>query len=133
MSRRSVQRLLSDSFGIDVSLGAISNIERRVTEGLAKPHAEAMASVAESPYKHLDETTWRQSSKLAWVWTAVGDEATVFVIRDSRGSVVAQELVGDDPNRERDHRPFLGVSYIDLDCRQVCLAHLIRATLLSAR
>ncbi|MBA2433493.1 MAG: IS66 family transposase zinc-finger binding domain-containing protein, partial [Chthoniobacterales bacterium] len=31
MSRRSVQRLLSDSFGIDVSLGAISNIERRVT------------------------------------------------------------------------------------------------------
>jgi len=126
MSRRSVQRLLSDSFGIDVSLGAISNIERRVTEGLAKPHAEAMASVAESPYKHLDETTWRQSSKLAWVWTAVGDEATVFVIRDSRGSVVAQELVGDDPTGIVVTDRFSAYSYIDLDRRQVCLAHLVR-------
>jgi len=104
-----------------------------MSEDLARPHAEAMASVAATPFKQLDETSWRQNSDLAWVWTAVGDEATVFVIRDSRGSVVAQELVGDDPNRERDHRPFLGVSYIDLDCRQVCLAHLIRATLLSAR
>ena len=126
MSRRSVQRLLSDSFGIDVSLGAISSMERRVSEGLVGPHTEAMASVAASPFKHLDETTWRQKSDLAWVWTAVGDEATVFVIRDSRGSVVAQELVGDDPTGIVVTDRFSAYSYIDLDRRQVCLAHLVR-------
>jgi transposase len=126
MSRRSVQRLLSDSFGIDVSLGAISSMERRMSEGLAKPHADAMASVAASPFKHLDETTWRQNSDLAWVWTEVGDEATVFVIRDSRGSVVAQELVGDDPTGIVVTDRFSAYSHIDIDRRQVCLAHLVR-------
>jgi hypothetical protein len=126
MSRRSVQRLVSDTFGIDVSLGAISNMERRVTESLAAPHAEALASVVASPVKHLDETTWRQSASPAWVWTAVGHEATVFVIRDTRGSVVARELVGDADAGIVVSDRFSGYSFIDLDRRQVCMAHLVR-------
>jgi transposase len=97
MSRRYIQRFIADSYGIEVSLGAISNVEGRMAEGLAEAHAEALASVAASPTKHLDETTWRESSELAWVWVAVGEEATVFVIRGSRGSAVARELMAMSP------------------------------------
>ncbi|MCP5022554.1 MAG: IS66 family transposase, partial [bacterium] len=98
MSRRNIQRFIADSHGIDISLGAISNIEGRMTKGLAEAHAEAVVSVAASATKHLDETTWRESNRLSWVWAAVGEEATVFVIRDTRGSVVARELIGDKPS-----------------------------------
>ncbi|MCP5021385.1 MAG: transposase, partial [bacterium] len=92
-----MQRLIADTHGIDISLGAISNIERRMTNGLQGAHAEAMAPVATSPTKHLDETTWRESGVLAWAWVAVGEAATAFLIRNSRQATVAHELVGDKP------------------------------------
>ena len=57
--------------GVTMSLGSISNIEGRMTQGLAASHQEAMASVAESTTKHLDEATWRESNKFAWVWAGV--------------------------------------------------------------
>lgn len=126
MSRRSIQRFISDFHGIDLSLGAISNIEGRMTEGLAESHAEAIDSVAASATKHLDETSWRESNGLAWMWVAVGEEATVFAIRDSRGSAVARELIGDEPSGIVITDRYSGYRYIDLDRRQVCLAHLIR-------
>jgi len=126
MSRRNAQRFVADSFGIDISLGALSSVEARISDGLAEAHADAMASVAQSDVKHLDETSWTESNESAWVWTAVGDDATVFVIRDTRGSVVARELIGDDPNGIVVTDRYSGYSYIDLEKRQVCLAHLTR-------
>ncbi len=126
VSRRNIQRFIADSYGIEVSLGAISNIEGRMAKGLAGSHAEALASVAASATKHLDETTWRESSELAWMWVAVGEEATVFVIRDSRESAVARELIGDEPSGIVISDRYSDYAYIDLDQRQVCLAHLIR-------
>ena len=126
MSRRNIQRFVADSHGIEISLGAISNLEGRVSEGLSDAHAEALVSVAASPTKHLDETSWRESNKLSWAWTAVGEKATVFVIRRSRGSVVTRELIGEKPTGVIITDRYSGYSYIDLGQRQVCFAHLIR-------
>ena len=126
ISRRNVQRWFADTCGVDISLGAISNIERRVTDGLSGAHAEALASVKESATKHLDETTWRESGSPAWLWAAVGEDATAFLIRDSRRAEVAKELIGEDPSGITIVDRYGGYSFIDLDKRQVCLAHLIR-------
>ena len=126
MSRRSVQRWFADACGIEISLGALSNIERRITDGLEGSHAEALASVAESPTKHLDETTWRESGSLSWLWAGVGEEATAFLIRDSRRAEVAKELIGEEPSGVTISDRYGGYSFIPLDRRQVCLAHLIR-------
>jgi len=126
ISRRNVQRWFADTCGVAISLGAISNIERRITDGLEGAHAEALASVAESPTKHLDETTWRESGSLAWLWAAVGEKATAFLIRDSRRAEVAKELIGEEPSGITVSDRYGGYSFIDLDKRQVCLAHLIR-------
>ncbi len=126
ISRRSVQRWFADTCGVEISLGAISNIERRVTEGLGGAHAEALASVKESATKHLDETTWRESGSLNWLWAAVGEKATAFLIRDSRRAEVAKELIGEDPSGITIVDRYGGYSFIDLEKRQVCLAHLIR-------
>ena len=126
MSRRNIQRLIADSHGIDISLGAISNIERRMTDGLQGAHAEAMASVAASATKHLDETTWRESGVLAWLWVAVGETATAFLIRNSRKSAVARELIGDEPTGVVISDRYSGYLFIAQAQRQVCFAHLIR-------
>ena len=126
MSRRNIQRYISDTHGVEISLGAISNIERRMTSGLEGAHAEALAAVQESPVKHLDETTWRQEGDLAWLWAAVCQIAVCFVIRDSRRADVAKELIGEEPIGILISDRYAGYSFVDLDQRQVCLAHLLR-------
>jgi len=126
MSRRNAQRFIADTYKIDISVGAISNMEGRMTEGLAAPHTEAMVSVANSATKHLDETSWRERGKGSWAWTAVGSEATVFVIRDTRGSVVAKELIGEEPEGFVITDRYSAYSFVSLEQRQVCLAHVIR-------
>lgn len=63
VSRRDVQRLLADMFGLDISLGAISNIERRVSEGLSVAHANVLKAVQNAPIRHIDETTSKPAQR----------------------------------------------------------------------
>lgn len=126
MSRRNVRRFIQDTYSIDISLGAISNIEKRISEGLAAAHGEAMAEVAGSATKYVDETPWLQRGALAWMWVAVGALATVFVIRDSRKREVAVELLGEDPTGVVVTDRYAGYLFVAMDRHQVCLAHLMR-------
>ena len=45
------------------------------------------------PVAAMDETSWKEGRRKAYVWTAVTATFTVFVIRLSRAKHVAQELL----------------------------------------
>jgi IS1 family transposase len=62
---------------------------------VTEPVAEARTYVQQQAVAYLDETGWRAGEQRAWLWTAVTAGVTVFVIRLSRGSQVAQELLGE--------------------------------------
>jgi transposase len=65
LARRPIQQLASDLFGLDVSLGMISKLERRATEALepvvagvaAAVVAGVAAAVVAAPSAHTDETS----------------------------------------------------------------------------
>jgi hypothetical protein len=97
----------------------------RMTDALTGAHAEAMASVAASPVKHLDGTTWRESRDLGLDWTVVGEEPNALLIWDTRGSTVAKALIGAEPSGVVISERFSGDSSVGIEQRQVCLAHLI--------
>src|SRR5216683_5276159 len=94
LSKRQTQEMLQDSYGVTLSLGAISDLEQATSAALAAPVAEARQYLQQQADVHLDETGWRQGNgaKKAWLWTAVTTWVTVFVIRLSRGAAVAKEL-----------------------------------------
>ena len=94
-SKRTTQRVLEDLFGLPMSLGTLANLEQATVQALTEPVAEARASVPGQPTAHLDETGWREGRQRAWLWTAVTAYVTVFVVRLSRSSKVAQELLGE--------------------------------------
>lgn len=126
VSRRNVQQLMTDAFGVELSLGVISKIEGQMAEVLAKPHQAALRAVRRAAVVHSDETSWREANKSAWLWTAVSQKVSAFLIRSSRGSDVARELIGEDfPGMHVSDR-WSGYDWIDIDQRQVCWAHLIR-------
>ena len=94
LSKRTTQQLLEDLFGVTMSLGTLSTLEAATAQAVAAPVAEARAFVKRQARVSVDETGWRQGNQRAWLWVAVTSWVTVFLVRLSRGSEVARDLLG---------------------------------------
>ena len=75
---------------------------------------------------HLDETSWRQGGKRAWLWVAVTSWVTVFVVRMSRGGPVARELLGETFAGILVTDRYSAYNWYPVRWRQLCWAHLLR-------
>jgi len=95
LSKRTTQQAMEDLFDVSMSVGTMSQSEKTTTAVLAEPVEEARDYVQEQSVAHLDETSWRQDGKRAWLWVAVTSWVTVCVVRMSRGGQVARELLGE--------------------------------------
>jgi transposase len=126
LSKRTTEQVMADVFRVPMSVGTISQSEKVTTEVLAEPVEEAGAYVPAQPVAHLDETSWREGNKRAWLWVAVTSLVTVFAVRLSRSGQVARELLG---------KEFSGILVTDrsraynwypVRWRQLCWSHLLR-------
>jgi transposase len=126
LSRRTTQTVLEDLFGVSMSLGTVANLEQATTQALVAPVAEARAFVHAQPVAYLDETGWREGRQRAWLWTAVTSCVTVFVVRLSRGAIVAQELLGERFWGWLVTDRWSAYTWYPVWRRQVCWAHLLR-------
>ena len=126
LSKRNIQQLLADCFGVELALGSISALEQATSEALQEPVAEARRFVQHQPVAYVDETGWREANHRAWLWTAVTQAVTVFLIRCSRGSQVAKELVGEAFAGVLVSDRWSGYRWVPLKNHQLCWSHLIR-------
>jgi transposase len=108
-----------------ISLGSISNIERRVSRALAVPVGILHAMIQLARVVYADETTWKERAKKIYIWTAVTSFGAVYLLRPSRASAIAKELLGSQKKYVITDR-YSGYSWIPLALRQICWAHLIR-------
>lgn len=125
LSRRKTLSLLSELFGIALSLGAISVMEQRASVALASAHEEALREVQYAGVKHSDATTWTRAGKLMSLWTMASVAATVYRIFADGCRETIVPMFG----------PRLGFLVSDratvfgfwaMALRQVCHAHLLR-------
>ena len=125
LSRRKAQKLLSELFGIEISLGAISAMEKRASEALAVAHAEALREVQYAEIKHSDATTWVRAGKLMSLWAIATTAATVYSIFNNGSRDTVRPMFG----------PLIGIlvsdratvfSFWAMALRQICHAHLLR-------
>jgi len=125
MSRRRAVSLLGDVLGIEISLGALSEAENKVSDALAAPVDEVRDHVANQTIKHSDATGWRQGGEARTLWTIATAFATVFFITKDgtmaglRGlfAKVKGILVSDRGKQ---------FGFWAMAKRQICWAHLIR-------
>ena len=87
--------MMEEVFGVPMSVGTSSPLERATTEAVAAPVEAGRTYGQAQEVAHLDETSGRQGDKRAWLWVAVTSWVTVFVVRLSRGGQVARELLGE--------------------------------------
>jgi transposase len=126
LSKRTTQQMMDDVCGISMSVGTVSQLERATTGVLAAPVEEARTYVHEQKVAHLDETSWRQGDKGAWLWVAVTMWVTVFVVRLSRGGQVARELLGEGFAGILVTDRYSAYNWYPVRWRQLCWAHLLR-------
>src|SRR5215217_6061099 len=126
LSKRTAGQVMDDLFGVPMSAGTISQSEKATTEVVAEPVEEARAYVQEQVVAHLDETSWRQGGKRAWLWVAVTSLVTVFLVRLSRGGQVARELLGEQFSGILGTDRYSAYNWYPVRWRQVCWAHLLR-------
>ncbi|MFO8072782.1 MAG: IS66 family transposase [Polyangia bacterium] len=126
LSKRSVQELLCDLFGLELCLGTVSNSEARVSEALSGPYEEAGDYVRQREVVHADETSHKVAGRLSWMWVAVTSLVSVFMIRKSRGKQSARELLGEEFGGYLVSDRWSGYNWLPPEQRQLCWAHLVR-------
>jgi len=126
LSKRTTQQAMEEVFGVPMSVGTISPLEQATTEAVAAPVEAARTYVQAQEVAHLDETSWRQGDKRAWLWVAVTSWVTVFVVRLSRGGQVARELLGERFSGILVTDRYSAYNWYPVRWRQLCWAHLLR-------
>jgi transposase len=126
LSKRTTAQVMDELFGVPMSVGTISQSEQATTEVVTAPVEEARAYVHEQRVAHLDETSWRQGAKRAWLWVAVTRFVTVFLVRMSRGGQVARELLGEHFGGILVTDRYSAYNWYPVRWRQLCWAHLLR-------
>jgi transposase len=126
LSKRTTQQMMEEVFGVPMSVGTIGPLEQATTEAVAAPVEEARTYVQAQEVAHLDETSWRQGDKRAWLWVAVTSLVTVFVVRLSRGGQVARELLGEHFSGILVTDRYSAYNWYSVRWRQLCWAHLLR-------
>ena len=129
LSRRRAQLLLRELFGIEISLGAISQMEARMSKSLVSAVEEARADVVSANVKHTDATSWLLAGVTMSMWVLSTQLTSYFRIFKDGCRATIESTFKDDEGR------FVGILNSDrasvfgfwvMALRQICWAHLLR-------
>jgi transposase len=125
MSRRKVQSLLAAVFGLDVSLGTLSESEQIVSDAVAPAVEEARIHALAEKVKYVDATTWYQAGAYRSLWTLATASVTVFaIVADGTRETLRLWIDRIRGVLVTDRGTQFG--FWAMERRQICWAHLIR-------
>jgi transposase len=125
-SHRDVTEAMKVLYGLDVSLGSISAIERQVSKALRKPVAAAQQFVEQQMVQYVDETGWREDGRRKWLWVNATRDVTVFHVLSGRGRKQAVQVVNEEAKGIVTSDRHGAYNWLELRRRQICWAHLAR-------
>jgi transposase len=123
LSKRQIQQMAADLFTLSISTGMISKLERQSAATLEAPYNELATAVHQAEVVNIDETSWRESRRKAWLWATVTHFFTVFTIAKNRSGAIAQALLGSQDGQVVGSDRFSAYEGILAFWRQVCWAH----------
>lgn len=125
-SVRQTSCVMTEVLHVPMSTGMVAKTQAQVSRALAVPYEEALAHAQVSDRAYADETGWREDKKKAWLWVSVTALVTVFMVRVSRGSKVAKELLGEAFGGILITDRWASYNWFEAARRQLCWSHLKR-------
>lgn len=126
VSRRDVQEMMTSIFQVEISLGAVSAQEAKLSAALAQAVTEAESYVQQQAQANTDETSWEKNNKRHWLWTATTEWVTIFLVVATRGADGFKQLMGTDFDGILGSDRWSAYNWLDASRRQLCWAHLLR-------
>lgn len=123
LGKRPIRQLAHDLFGLSISTGMVTKLERSTAEALQQPMAE-LEGYVRTRHANVDETSWREAMNKAWLWVVVTPLVTGFHIAATRCGKVAGELLG--PAYRQVVTSDRWKAYNGFRRRQFCWSHLRR-------
>lgn len=117
---------LQAHFGLTVSRGALVRAIQRAAKRAEPAYLAACEALRKSAAVYPDETGWRIGGRKSWLWAFVGDDVTVYGIRESRGFDVVEAILGKEYSGLVGSDGWCVYAQLLGATKQTCNAHLIR-------
>jgi transposase len=125
-SHRDVVEAMKVLYGLEMSAGSVSTMQRQVSDALAVVVEEARHFVQQQKSQYVDETSWRQSRQLKWLWVNATAEVTAFKVLDGRSQTDAKRVINESAKGVVTTDRYWSYNWLVPRRRQICWAHLQR-------
>lgn len=126
LSRRQIVDVVTNVFGVPISLGAVDKVIMRMSRVLADPWEELKEAIHNAEAVHMDETSWRLGGATQWLWVAASALVACFKIDPTRSQAAAKALIGADFGGFVISDRYAGYHFLDVLQQQLCWCHVIR-------
>src|SRR5271167_2121186 len=126
VSKRGVEEIAENVFGVPIALGTVANLEQEVSAALEPAHREALEAVRRAKVKYADETSWKLWGKLCWLWAAATVGVAAFVIHAKRSAQGLKAILGETIDGIVHSDRWHVYLQVPEKFRQLCWAHLKR-------
>lgn len=124
---RKIADLFGQIYGCDISKGTVLHLCERVADVARTEYEDVKSDIQSAEILYADETPHSVGDSKYWLWAFTTGDETLFTFRDTRGSVVLEEVLGEE---------FSGIivcdghrAYPAFHSRlQRCWTHLLRGT-----
>lgn len=96
LSMRKTCKVLYDLCGMRITAGGLSHALCRIAGRVEWMYENLIADIRGSPAVFVDETSWWVGGPKYWLWVFTTAESTVYHVDHCRGSVVVEQMLGDD-------------------------------------
>jgi transposase len=125
LSRRQAARCVGDLLGVELSVGLVSKLEKKVGAMLKPAHDEAARAVQDATTKNLDATPWLRDGVSETLWVIASKTAVVFHIVSNGSQALLEPLMGALKGILMSDRGSQ-FGFWAMARRQICWAHLSR-------
>jgi transposase len=125
-SHRDVVEAMAVLYGLCLSTGSVSAIQRQVSVALTAPVDEARRFVCRQKAQYVDETGWREAGQVKWLWVNATADVTAFHLLDGRSADDARQVINQSAKGVVATDRYWSYNWLDSRRRQVCWAHLAR-------
>jgi transposase len=125
-SHRDVVEAMQVLYGLSLSTGSVSAIPRRVSKALRASVVQARAFVWQQKAQHVDETGWRETGQLKWLWVNASQDVTAFAVLSGRGADEARQMISASAKGVVTTDRYGSYNWLPSRRRQVCWTHLAR-------
>jgi transposase len=126
MSLEVLVETLSQTYGVNITSGALVGILKRTKVHLGKDYGRLLKQIRSSPVKHADETGWRIKGVNGYLWAFLTKTEVYYTCEETRGGGIPKAVLADsNPSDVLVRDDYAGYKNLKLN-QQSCWAHLLR-------